>query len=230
MYSRLRVHSYLKPTATLLALVAGLSCAAPPAPGSAVALPPPVYVVQSSGERFCLPYFGQQCDRPGFTPLPERLYDPFKNWAWDMAYAGIVGRLLHYQVLARLATLDRRSWHGFRFHDPRFSSDYKWAEHVTMAHAVLLSFDSDRAAEDLLARPISQMGLSTGHGAGFEVRQRRLSWRQREALRALLASAELKLRLEPSMLRTSRTLEEAVMERPDHAAARRRHFTEFGLE
>ena len=58
----------------------------------------------------------------------------------------------------------------------------------------------------------------------FEPRQHPLSGRERLKLRSILVAAENAVQRDPRMLAVSRTLEEAVMQRPDYADARRRNF------
>jgi len=215
--------------ALALLLTLGISCER--SRSASADLPPCVRLVQDNGARWSLPYADQRCHDPG-VELPRRLYDSVASWAFNAQSAGFLPPLEEFRIRARLATLDSRSQHGISFHGgPFLWADYKWAEHLGMAEAILTDALHDSVMmANAVERPLEQLGLSSGRAIYFEPQQRRLSDADLSKLRDLLVRIEIARRDDPRLRLTHRSIEDAVKAVPDYAAERRANFSRYHLE
>jgi len=228
MASRFRLSAF---RLTLVALVASACTRGSPGAAEPAAESACVYLTAINGSHFALGYARHHCPRPGYVSLPPSWFDAVASWSFNARDAGILSAFDYYRIVARLATLDRRSSHGFSLHGGGFWADYKWAEHTQMAYLVALdTLGRVGPVSTFLEQPLLRRGLATPDSLYFEIRQRGLSASAQEQLLALLAIAESALAEQPKMTATSRTLDQAARARPDYEAARRQTFSQFTLD
>ena len=99
-----------------------------------------LYLSQDDGGKYTLGYTGHACVREGYEVMPSDRYEIVANWSFNAATAGIISPLEAFRIRARLATLDEASKHGrYGIHNGfRSWSEYKWAQHVTLAYLMLI--------------------------------------------------------------------------------------------
>lgn len=203
-----------------------------------------IHVAHESG-RYSLSYFGHPCPHLNYTVLPATLYDTLAAWTHNSTHAKTLSLLDAFAINARLASLESSFekipagighslvlWPYKR---------YKWTKRAGMALAIAKDAlgTSSPVVKKMLEDPYLKMGLAqvltvrvsaTKTEPYFDMKDTEEPTDSRRArLVAVFLAAESVFGSERERLAPSLSVEEASMQVPSHAEARRKNLGVFRL-